>query len=67
MWGKDGVRTTVNGTGGQMPQRIDSSIEVGAPVQQVYDYWKTLENLPQFMKNVEEVSPTGPVTVAASR
>jgi len=45
-----------------MPQRIDSSIEVGAPVQQVYDYWSTLENLPQFMKNIEEVRPTGPDT-----
>ena len=45
-----------------MPQRIDSSIEVGAPVQEVYDYWKTLENLPQFMKNIEEVRPTGPDT-----
>src|SRR5215207_45232 len=52
----------VVGTGGQMPQRIESSVEVGAPVQQVYDYWKTLENLPQFMKNIEEVRPTGPDT-----
>src|SRR4028118_1345539 len=48
--------------GRRMPQRIDSSIEVGAPVQEVYDYWKTLENLPQFMKNVEEARPTGPDT-----
>lgn len=45
-----------------MPQRIDSSVEVGAPVQNVYDFWKTLENLPQFMKNIEEVRPTGPDT-----
>ena len=37
-----------------MPQRVESSVEVGAPVQEVYDYWKTLENLPQFMKNIEE-------------
>lgn len=43
-----------------MTQRIETSVEVGAPVQQVYDYWKTLENLPQFMKNVEEVRATGP-------
>ena len=52
----------VIGIGGQMPQRIESSIEVGAPVQEVYEYWKTLENLPQFMKNIEEVRPTGPDT-----
>ncbi len=45
-----------------MPQRVEGSIEVEAPVQQVYEYWKTLENLPQFMTNVEEVRSTGPDT-----
>lgn len=45
-----------------MAQRIDASIEVGASAEQVYDYWKTLEHLPQFMKNVEEVRATGPDT-----
>jgi uncharacterized membrane protein len=45
-----------------MPQRVEGSIEVLAPVEKVYDYWKTLENLPHFMTNVEEVRPTGPDT-----
>jgi uncharacterized membrane protein len=45
-----------------MPQRVEGSIEVEAPVQQVYEYWKTLENLPHFMTNVEEVRSTGPDT-----
>ena len=45
-----------------MPQRVEGSIEVEAPVQQVYEYWKTLENLPQFMTNVEDVRSTGPDT-----
>src|SRR3712207_8690397 len=45
-----------------MPQRVEGSIEVEAPVQQVYEYWKTLENMPQFMTNVEEVRSTGPDT-----
>jgi uncharacterized membrane protein len=45
-----------------MPQRVEGSVEVEAPVQQVYEYWKTLENLPQFMVNVEEVRSTGPDT-----
>jgi uncharacterized membrane protein len=45
-----------------MPQRIESSVEIDVPVEKVYDYWKTLENLPQFMTNVEEVRPTGPDT-----
>ena len=42
-----------------MPQRVEGSIEVEVPVETVYDYWETLENLPQFMSNVEEVTPTG--------
>ena len=45
-----------------MPQRVEGSIEIAAPVEKVYDYWKTLENLPDFMTNVEEVRPTGPDT-----
>lgn len=45
-----------------MPQRVEGSIEVEAPVETVYGYWETLENLPQFMSNVEEVTTTGPDT-----
>jgi uncharacterized membrane protein len=45
-----------------MPQRVEGSIEVEAPVQRVYEYWRTLENLPQFMSNIEEVRSTGPDT-----
>ena len=45
-----------------MPQRVEGSIEVEAPVQKVYEYWRNLENLPQFMTNVEEVRSTGPDT-----
>ncbi len=42
-----------------MSQRIESSIEVEAPVKEVYEYWESLENLPNFMANVEEVRATG--------
>jgi uncharacterized membrane protein len=31
-------------------------------VETVYGYWETLENLPQFMANVKEVTSTGPDT-----
>jgi uncharacterized membrane protein len=41
-----------------MPQRVEGSIEIEAPVETVYGYWDTLENLPDFMANVEEVTPT---------
>lgn len=43
-----------------MAQRTESSVVIDAPVQKIYDYWHTLENLPRFMSNVEEVRPTGP-------
>ncbi len=45
-----------------MPQRVEGSIEIEAPVGTVYEYWETLENLPNFMVNVQEVRSTGPDT-----
>jgi uncharacterized membrane protein len=45
-----------------MPQRVEGNIEIEAPVETVFGYWETLENLPQFMANVQEVTPTGPDT-----
>ena len=45
-----------------MPQRVEGSIEVEAPVARVYEYWSNLENLPRFMSNIEEVRSTGPDT-----
>ena len=45
-----------------MPQQVEGNIEVRAPVQTVYEYWRNLENLPSFMSNIEEVRSTGPDT-----
>ncbi|QIN83450.1 cyclase [Rubrobacter tropicus] len=45
-----------------MAEPITGSIEVEAPVAKVYEYWRDLENLPSFMKNIEEVRSTGPDT-----
>src|SRR3712207_5160024 len=45
-----------------MPQRVEGSVEIAVPVEEVYGYWETLENLPYFMANVEEVTPLGPDT-----
>ena len=39
-----------------MPQRVEGSVEIDAPVDKVYGYWETLENLPYFMRNIEEVT-----------
>jgi uncharacterized membrane protein len=35
-------------------------VVVEALVSRVYDYWRNLENLPNFMTNVEDVRATGP-------
>ena len=45
-----------------MPQRVEGSIEIEAPVETVYGYWETLENLPNFMADVQEVNTTEPDT-----
>jgi uncharacterized membrane protein len=36
-------------------QRVHESIEVQAPLQDIFTYWSNLENFPQIMRNVEEV------------
>ncbi len=38
-----------------MSQRVHESIEVQAPLQEVFTYWSNLENLSRIMSNVEEV------------
>ena len=38
-----------------MAQRVHESIEVQAPLMDVFNYWANLENLPQIMSNVEDV------------
>ena len=42
-----------------MAQRIHESIEVQAPLQDVFRYWSNLENFPEIMRNVEEVRVAG--------
>jgi uncharacterized membrane protein len=38
-----------------MAQRVHESIEVEAPVDDIFRYWSNFENFPNFMSNVEEV------------
>ena len=38
-----------------MAQRVHESIEVQAPLQDIFTYWSNLKNFPQIMSNVEEV------------
>jgi uncharacterized membrane protein len=42
-----------------MTQRVYESIEVQAPLEDVFSYWSNFENFSNFMQNVEEVRMTG--------
>jgi uncharacterized membrane protein len=57
-WGTGNANVDTKISGGIVAQRLEGSIDVDAPVKQVYEYWETLENLPSFMSNVEEVRST---------
>ncbi len=45
-----------------MTQHIRESIEVQAPLHEVFLYWSNFQNFPRIMRNVEEVRMTGPDT-----
>ncbi len=36
--------------------RVEQSIAVARPARELYDYWRRLDTLPQFMEHVEEVT-----------
>ena len=39
--------------------RIEKVVTIGLPPQQVYEFWRSLENLPLFMKHLDSVHVTG--------
>ncbi len=41
-----------------MAQRVQESIEVQAPVEDVFRYWSNFANFSSFMQNIEEVRMT---------
>ncbi len=38
---------------------IEKVVTIGLPPQQVYEFWRNLENLPQFMRHIDSVQVTG--------
>ncbi len=42
-----------------MAQRVHETVEVQAPVEDVFRYWSNFENFSNFMSNIEEVRMTG--------
>uniref|UniRef100_A0ABX1PLE5 BON domain-containing protein n=2 Tax=Aromatoleum anaerobium TaxID=182180 RepID=A0ABX1PLE5_9RHOO len=49
----------VTGMAGPRSVHIDKEMFIAAPPERVFDFWQHQENFPQFMRNVEEVRPTG--------
>lgn len=43
--------------GGRRGVQIQKTVNVDAPVEQVFDFWSNFENFPRFMSNVREVRP----------
>jgi uncharacterized membrane protein len=41
------------------PIKVRKTINIHAPVEQVFDFWTDYRNFPHFMTNVREVWPTG--------
>jgi len=39
-----------------VPAPITASITIGRPRQELWDFWRRLENLPQFMRNLDSVT-----------
>ncbi|RPH53664.1 hypothetical protein EHM82_08050, partial [bacterium] len=38
------------------PKPVEASVTVGKPAAELYSFWRDLENLPRFMKNLESVT-----------
>ncbi|MEQ4725488.1 SRPBCC family protein [Nonomuraea sp. B19D2] len=47
------------GLGVRRPMRLQASITVNRPREEVYAFWRDLENLPAFMLHLESVRTTG--------
>lgn len=50
---------TMIGQGDTEALRIRKSININAPVEDVYNLWSKFENFPQFMSNIEEIHDLG--------
>lgn len=41
------------------PVEIEKSLTINRTPEEVYEFWRKLENLPQFMRHIESVTPLG--------
>ncbi len=47
------------GEGKQEGIEVKESVTINKPAQELYDFWRNFENLPQFMKHLESVTVQG--------
>jgi uncharacterized membrane protein len=45
--------------GAAAPKPVEASVTIGKPAAELYTFWRDLENLPQFMRNLESVTDLG--------
>jgi uncharacterized membrane protein len=50
--GADDTRLALGGRGGTI---VEESVTINRPVEELYRFWRNLENLPQFMHHLESV------------
>lgn len=51
------IKRMVGAGAGRRAIKIQKTINIAAPVEDVFEFWTRQENFPQFMSNVREVSP----------
>jgi uncharacterized membrane protein len=49
------ARPERSGVRDQSGHRIDKSITIARPPEELYRFWRNLENLPEFMENIESI------------
>lgn len=56
------TRSLLGMSGGENGIRVHKAINVFAPIDEVYQFWRNFENFPLFMNHVKEISSQGDVS-----
>lgn len=56
------TRSLLGMSGGENGIRVNKAINIFAPIDEVYQFWRNFENFPLFMNHVKEISTQGDVS-----
>lgn len=56
------TRSLLGMSGGENGIRVNKAINIFAPIDEVYQFWRNFENFPLFMNHVKEISTQGEVS-----